>query len=97
MNLTHRETIETTYTLDEISIWVSIDAGTREAKDHKVRCAVILHKLLREYRWELFGSYEAYRIINDGDGRFKHVAFDKYIVTDDAIFRTLRSLEALGD
>ena len=54
----------------------------------------MLSSLVRKNRWELFGTFEGYRIITNGYGQFKQVEFDyeQPVNNAETIFNKLEQL-----
>ncbi len=92
LTLSHTKTREFTFTIAQLKYAVTADKPYGLPVDRKEVLA-LLATAIRANRWELFGTYEGYKIITNGYGQFKEVAFSHgNPVKAKAIFDKLETL-----
>lgn len=64
---------------------------TREYKVQRL-ASKSLYKFIREYRFEIFGNYSPYKIINNGYGRFTYVEQEGKCTSARVVFRKIKEV-----
>ncbi len=94
MKFAYTQTIETSFTLDDIIEFTTaakIQHGKNVHLNKTHQCLSIISNFIKENRFELLGTFAEYRIITNGYAEFKRVELDNIERNPKYIFNAMKA------
>ena len=84
------------WSIDTIINLIKNQSSFRD-KERQAVAFSIFSKLLEKYRYEILGTFEDYKIINNGYGNLKHIELENDIVIAEIVLYKLKKISNCSD